>query len=94
MLDEIPFLPSFVRQTLPGNISRLLSVLDPPRAASDLAARIAHVDPTAATFTDLIPVVHAAALLDRVGHPVAGPALHALRSSRVASYVELLGPAR
>lgn len=91
VLDDLPFVPSFVRQTLPGNISRLLSVLDPPRAASDLAERIARVDPDGATFTDLIPVVHAAALLDRAGHPVARPALHALRSSRVGTYVELLG---
>jgi len=90
-LDEIPFLPSYLRQTLPGNVSRLWSVVDPDRAAVDLASRIENMDPSQATFAELIPMVYAAALLDRVGHPTAELALNVLRSSTVGSYVEILG---
>ena len=90
-LDEVPFLPSYVRQTLPGNASRLLATVDLERAASGLAQQIETIDLEAATFAELIPVVYATALLDSVGHPSAEPALEALRSSPVATYVEMVG---
>lgn len=65
LVDRAPSLP---RRTLPGNASRLMATLDPAIAAQCLLDRLA---PRAGgyTFVDLVPLVYAVALLERVGHP-------------------------
>lgn len=72
-LAHVDRLPSLPRRTLPGNASRLMATLDPSVAAQCL---LEHLAPHAAgyTFVDLVPLVYAVALLDRVGHPAGAAA--------------------
>jgi predicted ATPase/class 3 adenylate cyclase len=88
-LDELPSLPAYVRRTLPGNASRLLTTIDPRLAAEHLLQQLGSMDGFA-TFVELIPVFYAAVLLHRVDHPAAGPALATLDASPVSSFVSHL----
>jgi hypothetical protein len=85
-LEEMPGLPAYMRRTLPGNASRLLMGLDSGLAARHVLEQIGAMEGVA-SFVDLIPTFYGAMLLQRVGHPAAGPAFATLAVSPVASYL-------
>ena len=87
--DEIDALPHFMRSTLPGNIARFMSRIDPALGARYLLERIDEgACPTGPL--DSIPVAYATALLDRVGHPSADVALASLAASPYGTYLARL----
>ena len=88
-LDDIGDVPALTRLTLPGSASRLLARLDPRVAARGLLEQLA-ATPSRGSFIDLIPITYAAALLHRVGHPSAGPALATMSVSPIAPYLSMM----
>jgi hypothetical protein len=88
-LDDIADVPALTRHTLPGGASRLLARLDPQVAAQGLLEQL-DATPSYRTFVDLIPVLYATALLDRVGHPSARLALADFTGSASAPYLSMM----
>jgi hypothetical protein len=88
-LATMPELPVYLQRTLPGNASRLMARIDTQYAAADLLGRLDPVR-SSTTYVDLIPAVYATILLERIGSPVAGPALSTLAASPIASYLSLM----
>jgi predicted ATPase/class 3 adenylate cyclase len=88
-MNEIASVPALTRRTLPGSASRLLARLDPSVAARALLEQI-DPSPTPRSFVDLIPLSYATALLQRVGHPSAAPALATLTVSPTAPYLSMM----
>jgi predicted ATPase/class 3 adenylate cyclase len=86
-LDEMPLLPAYLRHTLPGNASRLLTGLDAGLATRYVLEEIEQAEGSTTTLVDLIPAMYGALILHRVDHPAAGPALATLSVSPVASYL-------
>ncbi len=70
-LEELPNLPTYLRLTLSGNASRLLTRIDPSLAAAHLLDRL-DTERTPSSYVDLIPAVYATVLLHRLGNPIAG----------------------
>ncbi|OWY62866.1 hypothetical protein B7486_56135 [cyanobacterium TDX16] len=89
-LEEMPDLPAYMRRTLPGNASRLLTGLDAGLAARYVLEQLDGMEGTF-TFVDLIPTFYGALILHRVDDPAAGPALAALATSPVAPWLSHLG---
>lgn len=95
-LAAIPEVPLLTRMTLPGTASRLLTRLDPAVAARGLLEQLDTAGPRR-SFVDLVPVFYGVALLERVGHPAARPALATLPGPTVApilSMMDFVGLAR
>jgi predicted ATPase/class 3 adenylate cyclase len=88
-MNEIASVPALTRLTLPGSASRLLARLDPRVAARALLEQI-DPSPTPRSFVDLIPLSYATALLQRVGHSSAAPALAMLTVSPMAPYLSMM----
>lgn len=77
VLADVDRLPALTRVTLPGSASRLLTLLDPRLAAQGLLEQF-DARPAGPSAIDLVPRCYAAVLLDRLGDPMAAPALAAL----------------
>jgi predicted ATPase/class 3 adenylate cyclase len=96
-LDEFHLLPTYLQRMLPGNASRLLATIDPLLAASHLRERIVQLDgrdPDAVSRSsaiELLPALHGALMLHRMGHPLAPPALATLRRTPVANFISYFG---
>jgi predicted ATPase/class 3 adenylate cyclase len=89
-LGELDDVPPLMRRTLPGSASRLLTRLDQRSAARALLDELEAVAPGSSP-PDLLPILHAAALLLRVGHPIGGAALRTLVTTPLAPYLRMLG---
>lgn len=88
-MTEIASVPAMTRATLPGNASRLLSQVSPAIAARALLAQMVEGG-MRRSFVDLIPIAYATMLLERVGHPTAGPVAEVLRLSCSGAYLSMM----
>lgn len=89
-IDGLGDVPPLMRRTLPGSASRLLTRLDPQSAARASLAAIER-SPSGSSLPELVPLVYAATLLVRVGHPIGEVALRTLASSSLAPYLRIFG---
>ncbi len=88
-LDHIDAVPALTRLTLPGSASRLLARLDPTLAARGLLTLL-DGDRGRRTFVDLIPLVYATGLLERVGHPASATALSGLAVDSIGADLSMM----
>jgi len=88
-LEDISNVPPLTRLTLPGSAPRLLAQRDPSVADRGLLDQL---DASSArrSFVDLIPLSYATALLARVGHPSARPALATMAVSPIAPHQSMM----
>ena len=74
-LDDIADVPALTRLTLPGSAVAAAVAARPARRRRRRCSSSSTATPTRRSFVDLIPLFYGAALLDRLGHPAADPAL-------------------
>jgi predicted ATPase len=88
-MSDLILVPALPGLTLPGSAARLLAQLDPQTGARGLLERL-NARSGRRSFIDLIPVFYGAALLARVGHPHAGPALATISRASAATYLSMM----
>jgi predicted ATPase/class 3 adenylate cyclase len=88
-MSDLILVPALPGLTLPGSAARLLAQLDPRTGALGLLERL-NARPGRRSFVDLIPVFYGTALLARVGHPHAEPALATISRASAATYLSMM----